>query len=194
LPKREAGYSVYARALGKPTDGLFEVTPGLNYVEDGNGNVLLHLGTVLPGAGFVLPNGTFFRISGKGTKGGGKSTAIEITQMFEFNGTICYFDLSDVPVLDPALEVTETELCCDEVELLDENGNTVYDEYGDPVMVYQNCVEKVVDICPDAQVTAYCADYDTNPLWIFNVAEFVEYFWDVDSNGVHLLQVRFYPN
>jgi hypothetical protein len=194
LPKREAGYSVYARALGKPTDGIFEVTPGLNYVEDGNGNVLLHLGTVLPGAGFVLPDGTFFRISGKGTKGGGKSTAIEITQMFEFNGTICYFDLSDVPVLDPALEVTETELCCDEVELLDENGNTVYDEYGDPVMVYQNCVEKVVDICPDAQVTAYCADYDTNPLWIFNVAEFVEYFWDVDSNGVHLLQVRFYPN
>jgi len=183
LPKREAGYSVYARALGQPTDGIFEVTPGLNYVEDGSGNVLLFLGVVYPD-GFEMPGGTFIRTSGKTKKGGGKSTALEITKMFEFNGTICYFDTLDVP---DGYTGAPTELCCDEVVLLDENG--------EPVMVYENCVEKTVDVdCTNTQVTSYCVDYSTSPMWVFNVAEFVEYFWNVDSNGVHLLQVRFYPN
>jgi hypothetical protein len=193
LPKREAGYSVYARALGQPTDGIFEVTPGLNYVEDGSGNVLLFLGVVYPD-GFEMPDGTFIRTSGKTKKGGGKSTALEITKMFEFNGTICYFDILDVP---EGYTGAPTELCCDEVELLDENGETVLDENLEPVMVYENCVEKEFEVdCtfPQVQVTSYCVDYTTSPMWIFNVAEFVEYFWDVDSNGVHLLQVRFYPN
>lgn len=113
--------------------------------------------------------------------------------MFEFNGTICYFDILDVP---EGYTGAPTELCCDEVVLLDENGETVLDENLEPVMVYENCVEKteLVDCDPQVQVTSYCVDYSRSPMWVFNVAEFVEYFWDVDSNGVHLLQVRFYPN
>ena len=29
--------------------------------------------------------------------------------------------------------------------------------------------------------------------WVFDIAEFLEYFWDYDNKGVKLLQVRFYP-
>jgi hypothetical protein len=40
-------------------------------------------------------------------------------------------------------------------------------------------------------VTALCRSY-TN-YWVFNIADFVEYLWQLDNNGLKLLQVRFYP-
>ena len=45
--------------------------------------------------------------------------------------------------------------------------------------------------CADEMVTGYCSDY-TNE-WIFNVAEFVDYLWTAENEGLKLLQVRFYP-
>jgi hypothetical protein len=29
--------------------------------------------------------------------------------------------------------------------------------------------------------------------WIFNVGDFVDYFWNLDRNGAKMLQIRFYP-
>jgi hypothetical protein len=40
--------------------------------------------------------------------------------------------------------------------------------------------------------TVYCNEYVDE--WVFNIGDFVEYLWNLDNNGVKLLQVRFYPN
>ena len=40
----------------------------------------------------------------------------------------------------------------------------------------------------------YCVDYESDPTWVFDIAEFVEYLWTTDNKGTKLLQVRFYPN
>ena len=42
------------------------------------------------------------------------------------------------------------------------------------------------------EVTASCKHYENE--WVFNIADFAQYFWDIDNNGLKLLQVRFYPN
>jgi hypothetical protein len=36
-------------------------------------------------------------------------------------------------------------------------------------------------------------DLQFNNVWIFNIPELLEYFWDYDNNGSKLMQVRFYP-
>ena len=35
--------------------------------------------------------------------------------------------------------------------------------------------------------------HDRSASKLFNIADFVEYLWDIDNSGVKLLQVRFYP-
>ncbi len=74
-------------------------------------------------------------------------------------------------------------LCCD---IVDTNGDTVPD-------AYENCEINGIDSCDGGktEVLTYCVDYTDE--WVFNIDEFVEYFWDVDNNGVKLAQVRFYP-
>ncbi len=58
---------------------------------------------------------------------------------------------------------------------------------------YENCEINGIDSCDGGktEVLTYCVDYTDE--WVFNIDEFVEYFWDVDNNGVKLAQVRFYP-
>jgi hypothetical protein len=29
--------------------------------------------------------------------------------------------------------------------------------------------------------------------WVFNIADFVGYLWDLDTTGAYTVQVRFYP-
>ena len=36
-------------------------------------------------------------------------------------------------------------------------------------------------------------DLEFRDLWIFNIEELLEYFWDYDNNGLKLMQTRFYP-
>jgi hypothetical protein len=48
--------------------------------------------------------------------------------------------------------------------------------------------------CIDANGSGLC-DADEvrfSDVWIFNLAQLVEYFWDYDNNGLKLMQVRFY--
>ncbi len=42
------------------------------------------------------------------------------------------------------------------------------------------------------KINVWCKTYD-QPTWVFNVADFVTYLWDVNNNGLKLLQIRFYP-
>ena len=171
LPKNEAGYRVYARALAKPTDDPdITITPELIAVEDENGHDLIYLGLVTDN-GFETLDATFIRKKGK-------SKAIPITGLFHWSGTVCYFSMTES-------YQSEMDLCCIDTDL-----DGVYDE----------CVEVTLDpitsepTCPEGYtlVPVYCTEYTDE--WIFNIGDFVTYLWNADNNGVKLLQVRFYPN
>jgi hypothetical protein len=171
LPKNDAGYDVYARALATPTNNPdMSITPDLIAVEDEFGNDLMYLGLVTSN-GFETPYVSF-------TRKKGKSVAVDITGLFEWTGDVCYFTEG---YCDPTLGCDATmELCCTDADM---DG------------IYESCVPKEVDVeCPEGteQVTAFCNSY-TEPTWVFNIGDFVTYLWDVENNGLKLLQVRFYP-
>jgi hypothetical protein len=160
---------VFARALGKPVGvDSISLTPGLNIVEDENGNNLLYLGLVT-NSGFQSPGQPFSRIKGK-------SKAIEISNLFKWTGSICYFAI-------PEGAYDTQYVCCDATDPVTAEC-TSYD-YVDPG-----------DICGDGSspIPVYCVDYASDPTWVFDIAEFVEYLWTTDNKGTKLLQVRFYPN
>jgi hypothetical protein len=171
LPKNEAGYSVYARALGKPGDRdltSIGLTPGLGLVQDEYGDNLYYLGWVTD-SHFETENQVFERRKGK-------SKAIDISPLFKWSGEICYF--FDVPPTEEGYYAKQ--ICCvDETE----SGECV--RYG---------VVGGDDVyCLGESLTAYCKQYTEVP-WIFNIAAFVEYLWTTDNKGTKLLSVRFYPN
>ena len=173
LPKNEAGYRVYARALGKPGDrDLTEIglTSSLGLVQDENGNDLFYLG--------------WFTASGLETAGQdferrkGKSKAIDISPLFQWYGNACYFSepaggYDSVKYLCCVDMDTESEQCLSYV-FVDEYATSC--KYGYPL-------------------TVFCNEYaEEDREWIFNIAEFVEYLWSTENNGTKLLSVRFYPN
>lgn len=168
LPKNEAGYHVYARALATPTDSpTMEIVPDLLIVQDEAGNNLIYLGLVTS-SGFTTPSASFTRTKGK-------SKAIDITGLFEWTGEVCYLTEAEC---DPIEECTAMALCC-----VDE------DEDG----IFENCELQGEEACPEGsiEVTAYCKSYVGE--WVFNIGDLVEYLWELDNRGVKLLQVRFYP-
>ncbi len=168
LPKNEFGYDVYARALATPTDNPWmTVEPSLFAVEDENGNSLIWLGIVTP-TGFVSSWAEFTRMKGK-------PTAIEITDLFMWTGKVCYL-IDDPAYCDPC---TLEEVCA-----IDEDGDGYYDRY-EPLNEFGEC-----DL--GTKINVWCKTYD-QPTWVFNVADFVTYLWDVNNNGLKLLQIRFYP-
>jgi hypothetical protein len=167
IPPSSQGYRVYARALAKPTDNpSMQITPELISVEDEYGNDLVYLGLVT-GSGFQTPYASF-------TREKGKSTAVNITGLFNWTGEVCYFNTSYCLTPD---QCTPTSLCC-----------TV-----DATGLYQSCEPKTEDLCPAGTIdtTAYCKTYTDE--WVFNIGDFVNELWGMDNNGLKLLQVRFYP-
>jgi hypothetical protein len=48
--------------------------------------------------------------------------------------------------------------------------------------------------CLDVNGTDTCdsGDLQFSNIWVFNIPQLVEYFWDYDNNGLKLMQVRFY--
>jgi len=186
LPPRANGYWVFFRALAKPTEdpSLSIEGAGVNFFEDKDGNVLLYAGSL--GKDFLdsETNGTF-------TRSKGKSVAINGTDLFNFSGNICYFDLWDCPG-EVGVDCLETPLCC---EMIDN---------GDGTFHYDNCAINDTDINGDGfvdgpdcnevglePVSTYCKEYINEP--IFNIADFVQFFYDLKNGGLKLLQVRFYP-
>jgi hypothetical protein len=49
--------------------------------------------------------------------------------------------------------------------------------------------------CLDFDDSGACdtGDLEFSNIWIFNIMELSEYFWDYDNNGLKLMQMRFYP-
>jgi hypothetical protein len=44
----------------------------------------------------------------------------------------------------------------------------------------------------DGSGTCNTGDIQFSNIWVFNIPQLVEYFWDYDNNGLKLMQVRFY--
>jgi len=160
LPPNAYGYDVYARALAKPTGNRsMNITSRLLMVEDEFGDPLVWLG-------IVYQDGVFTRSTQTFTRNKGKSTAVDITDLFMWSGMICWDATCDL--------CTPTAFCRNDLtgELSPKEG----------------------DSCPagSTEITLYCRTYAT-PTWVFNLGDFVSYLWSVDNFGLKLLQVRFYP-
>lgn len=61
-------------------------------------------------------------------------------------------------------------------------------------------VENITDVfratgCLDVNQSGVCdtGDVEFADMWIFNIPQLAEYFWDYDNYGLKLMQVRFYP-
>jgi hypothetical protein len=185
LPKALKGYWVFARTLAKP--GTAEspremyIHPSIDTVVDELGNELWYMGTLKPD-GTVCENGaTPGEITCSLTRAKGKSTAVNITGIFDWTGAVCYFSTTGLTTY------TEKSLCCSQA-----------DTDADGVLEYVGCYESVPDgigglMCPTggSLTTTYCSSYADE--WAFNIADFVQYLWSVDNSGSKLVQVRFYP-
>jgi len=170
LPSNSNGYWVYARALGKLTDNPWmKITPELITVSS-EYETLLYLGYVTSN-GFVKSDGTVV------TRTKGKHPAIPISDLFEWQGYVCYtVDPTTIGLTDPPY--TLMDMC-----LKDTNWDGILEIVGQPVD----------GICADGDLypNLYCHYYDST--WVFNIADFVDYLWDIDNNGSKLVQIRFYP-
>lgn len=83
------------------------------------------------------------------------------------------------------------DICCDDPGLCEDTGSCVSGPYigGCQLPVI---VDSVSTCTEGSLVDVWCRLYDT-PVWVFNIADFVQYFWDATSNG-KVVQVRFYKN
>lgn len=178
LPPNEKGYYVVARVLGKPTNNPEIALEGdLMWVQDESGNDLLVLGLVTD-SGFATPTTTLAR-----TKGNVK--AVDITGLFEWSGSVCYFNPTNYcyDALGQFICTTQN-ICCQ-----DTNADGILD----------TCVAPLLDssgaeYCDTgyALMTMSCRDY-TNE-WVFNIGDFVGYMWEAYTNGdFKLVNIRFYP-
>jgi hypothetical protein len=198
LPPAKNGYWVFWRALAKPTESpsLTITDFGVNFFEDGDGNKLYYAGTVGPNSVSSTTNGTTTIARQKG-----KSTAVNITSLFTFTGDICYLTPTDCPdyvdEFNPGDCFTEY-LCCADLD-----GDGAYDvcelredsDNSGGVDEYDSCVDRDLDddtIVDDlVEEIGTCKTYTEEP--IFNIADFMQFFMDLDNNGLKLLQLRFYP-
>ena len=208
LPKNDNGYAVYARLTGKPGEGgepTVSISPDLYYVEDEAGNDLILLGLVDPSGVFAWNGATLVRTD-PASKGKGVQKATDITPLFLWSGWVCYVQSDwDIYCLDDQGNNTcsPLDLCCVDAETLLPDGTTVpgpdgiYErcdlcaDVGTAVDTTCTCPEFDVDGIPYIPVTAQCQTYEEE--WVFNIADFVGYLWDLDTTGSYVIQVRFYP-
>lgn len=164
LPANAAGYDVYARILAKPTNNptMTFSDPGLVYAEDQDGELVW--------VGYLGSDG--FQAAGLPftfTRSKGKSTARDITGLFQWTGEVCY--TTDAQGGDA------TDFCKVGPDI---NGNYSY-------------YPAVEGACPSGGLltSLYCVSHDAE--WVFNIADFVEMFYNITNNYSKLVQVRFYP-
>ena len=165
LPKNENGYAVYARVLGKPTED--PDNPRMIEIFDPELVIVEdEYGNDLLYLGLVTSSG--FQTSYSAfTRTTGKSIAVDISGLFKWTGSICY--------LNPLDGVSIPNYCC-----VDNNSDGIYD-----------VCTPVTDPALCAGTLVYCQSYTDT--WVFNIADFVTYLWNIENNGVKLLQIRFYP-
>jgi len=206
LPANDKGYAVYARLTGKPGEygePNVSIAPDLVYVEDEAGNDLILLGLVdRQGVSTFKSDGvTLYRTTTetptKGKPGKGVQKASNITGLFQWTGEVCYIQDDSWLYCEDEFGwniCTELGLCCVDIE-----GDGVYEhcELLTDVGVLSEdgttltCPAADADSYPYQPVTAECRSYENE--WVFNIADFVGYLWDIDNNGAYVIKVRFYP-
>jgi hypothetical protein len=172
LPPKKNGYNVYARVLAKPTgEPYIGLESSLYMVQDEDGNDLLYLGLVTD-RGFETTTVSV-------TRKKGKSKAVDISGMFQWSGSVCYFE-------EPAdgYESSST-VCC-----VDSNGNGDLDEC--PLAKVDDTTDLLTCEVGSVELTTYCKSFTAE--WIFNAADYITMLMESNNNGVKLLQIRFYPN
>lgn len=196
LPKDPEGYAVFGWVKGKLGERTFETVPSLDLVEDEAGNDLILLGLVSPDGVFKSDGIELSRIDST-TKGKGNNNFTDMTDLFLWTGNVCYVQ-EDVDMF-----------CLDEsgVDVCQDRALCCVDETDPPDGVYEHCEDLSVVgvdpgdgtlVCPDFDafgfpyetVVAVCRDYEDD--WVFNIADFVNVLWDIESNAYNV-QIRFYP-
>ncbi len=189
LPDGE--YQVYARILakpakaGEPSEVVF--SPSLveacndsgteNFTEatDCEESFLLGTGVVTKDGAYTVESGELVRFDsseeeekgpkGKGGGGKGKSTAEDISGLFQWSGWAC----------DQVYDTNgDGEITIEDLNGTDLNGDNVTDEQDLEIYLAENCTEFTDE-------------------WIFNIADLVVSGWDYKNNGAKLVQIRFYP-
>jgi len=142
---------------------------GFEYVQDEAGNDLILVGKVESDGTVTTYREEEVTILRTSSTDKGVRKATNLTGMFEWSGLVC-----SVPT---DLTLANTTLCCG----TDGAGN------------YVNCSLPVEGVCPvdTVEVQATCNEYTDK--WVFNIADFVGYLWDLDTTGAYNVQVRFYP-
>jgi hypothetical protein len=182
LPAHGDGYAVFARAVGTPSEeGFIRIfDPGIEYVAayDASSDPLFFLGVVSADGVFTSTEEVFFR-------GGGKSVAREITDLFMWQGQVCYpyglpdtYDMSSHDFAEECCSLIYNDDGDAEPDLVDQCGLWEWD------------ADLGQDVCNFTEMP--CVTYET-PTWVFNIADVVDYFWTLDNNGIKNLKIRFYP-
>ena len=207
LPYNANGYAVYGTLGGKPLeDGepTVSISPDLFYVEDEAGNDLVLLGLVdSSGTATFGSDGTILYRTDPGgsTKGKGVRKATDLTGLFEYSGEICYVQ-SDPSAYcydeSGSYTCTTRDLCC-----VDDNSDGVYeacDLLANVAVLVDDGMGGTLLACPSdptvdpylpIAVSAACQSYENE--FVFNIADFVGYLWNIDSTGAYLIRIRFYP-
>jgi hypothetical protein len=204
LPANNEGYAVYARITGKPAengDPNVTISGDLVYVEDESGNDLILLGLVdRQGVSKFNSDGELISRTSTDTskKGKGVQKATNLTALFEWTGEVCYVQAdANLYCLNEFDEYicSSLGLCC-----IDDGNDDIYERSDllTDVGIIDPCDPGNL-ICPLADsngidylpITAECRSYENE--WIFNIADFVGYLWDIDTTGAYVIQVRFYP-
>ena len=164
FPKNDKGYRVYARVLGMPSGD-----DGLKTIEIFDPQFQMvkdESGTDLLSLGLVTENG-FLSTSASFVQTTGRPRAVDITGLFQWSGSVCRPASPD--------ESGQPDSCC-----TDADGDGIFDR-----------CSPVTGDGPCEGAPVYCTEYMNE--WIFNVGDFVDYFWNLDRNGAKMLQIRFYP-
>ena len=178
LPPNDKGYFVVARVLGRPIDDPTLTLDGgeLMFVEDESGNDLLVLGLVTP------TNGGWQTPSVELTRTKGKVIAVDITGLFLWSGSVCYFDTTNY--CPEAGSCTDNKFCC-----IDNDSDGYYDD------CYEATQFEIDNISCDGEydlMTLGCQDYVEK--WVFNIGDFVGAMWGMYADGnFKLANIRFYP-
>jgi hypothetical protein len=144
---------------------------------------------------YYLPGTEFRVIDGNATDNDGSAT-IEVPS--SIGGDLCY-DVYAVALGKPnGNAVVQAECIIDDLlgsctDALLENSFSVARTKGKPHR------ENISDVfratgCVDVNGSLICdaGDLQFTNVWIFNVPQLLEYFWDFDNNGLRLMQTRFY--
>ncbi|MEN8131992.1 MAG: hypothetical protein ABFS45_17785 [Pseudomonadota bacterium] len=202
LPANAGGYAVYGRLGGKPLDGgepSVSIQPDLFAVTDEAGNDLILLGLVDKNgtSTFSSDGATLYRTATDGSTGKGARKATNLTGLFEWTGEICYLQTDlDAYCYDALGNYTcsSMDLCC-----RDDTGpggvpDGIYEECGLLTDVGVLSDDGTTLLCPadlSIATSAACQSYDNQ--WVFNIADFVDYMWSLDTTGAYHVQIRLYP-